>query len=67
MTKSNTDSKLFGIAYTHDGGMPPSSRIFAWKEIDGVIQTWENRDDALEACENDGWSGYVCEYPSGNR
>jgi len=57
----------YGIAHTHDGTPPPTGRIVAWTQIDGKDQTWRKSAEALEACDMDGWRGYVCEYPSGKR
>lgn len=54
--------KQYAIAYTSDGSPPPHGTIVSW-----CPKTWNNLSDALEGCENDGWRGYVCEYPSGYR
>lgn len=66
-----------GIAYTDNGSPPPpgdslpgapGGKIIGWKQDEnGKDMTWPDRGDALEACELDGWTGYVCEYPSGAR
>jgi hypothetical protein len=53
----------FGIAYTDNGEPPLEGKIIGWKENEkGEDQTFESRDAALEACDLDGWRGYVCEY-----
>lgn len=54
--------KQYGISYTSNGSPPPNGTIVSWNST-----TWNNLSDALEGCENDGWRGYVCEYPSGYR
>ena len=60
---------LYGIAFTANGQPPPASKIVGWKGTPGQTQpwTWPTQAEALEACDLDGWRGYVCEYPSGNR
>jgi hypothetical protein len=55
----------YAIAYTDNGSPPPHGKIIEWKLNNG--NPWDTDEDALEACELDGWRGYVCEYPSGNR
>jgi len=68
----------YGIAYTDNGSPPPSGKIIGWKgsETGGTLRDrmttdnpllWDNRNDALEACDLDGWRGYVCGYPNGER
>lgn len=53
--------KWYGIAFTHDGS--PTGSIVGWKKSqDGYIQVWESRDEALEANDLGGWTGYVREY-----
>lgn len=59
--------KQFGIAYTQNGSLPPHDKIIGWKKNGGQDQIWSDRDDALEANDLDGWRGYVCEYPNGER
>lgn len=54
--------KQYRIAYTDDGGLLPNSKIISWSSM-----SWDNLPDALEQCDLDGWRGYVCEYPSGQR
>jgi hypothetical protein len=56
-----------GIAYTDNGCPPPSGLIVRWKMKGIVVMLWDNRNDALEACDLDGWRGYVCQYPHGER
>lgn len=60
---------VYGIAYTANGANPSSvNKIVRWmKDPTGQIKTWEFRNLALEACEMDGWRGYVCGYPDGDR
>ena len=70
-----TTRKEYGIAYTDDGAPPTTAaKIVGWKQkgctrqapMTGTsVMTWSDRGDALEACDLDGWRGYVCEYPSG--
>lgn len=58
----------YGIAYTHNGSPPPNGNIIRWKKNDeGQDITWDLREQALEACDLDGWRGYVCGYPNGER
>ena len=57
----------YGVAYTVGGGHPDNSPIDHWKSKGGQDETWDDLGDALEACDLDGWRGYVCEYPSGYR
>ena len=52
----------YSIAYTRNGSPPPGDEIISWH-----CQTWTTKELALEACDLDGWRGYVCEFPSGNR
>ena len=59
--------KKYGIAYTARGGVPPEDPIVVWKMKDGEAETWGDLGFALEACDVDGWRGYVCEHPSGDR
>lgn len=58
----------YGIAYTKTGSTPSTNDpIIGWKQQNGTNMTWDNPAQALEACDFDGWRGYVCEYPSGKR
>lgn len=45
-------AERYGIAYTEDGS--PRAPIVAWHPT-----TWDTLPEALEACERDGWRGYV--------
>ena len=53
---------LYGIAYTDNGAPPPHGKIVGWHD-----RKHATRELALEACDLDGWRGYVCEFPSGAR
>lgn len=54
---------LHGIAYTNNGSPPSASNeIVRWMCRGDKIALWDNIYDALEACEMDGWRGYVCQY-----
>lgn len=55
--------KKWGIAFTHDGR--PGGRTIGWKETafgSGITASFADRDDALEALDLAGWTGYVREY-----
>lgn len=58
---------MHGIAYTDSGSPPPNGKIVSWKMEAGKVLLWDDRNDALAACDLDGWRGYVCQYPSGER
>jgi hypothetical protein len=60
--------KKYGIAFTkdlngsYDGG--PNGIITGWrKDKEGKIELWSTLDEALEANDLGGWTGYVKEYP----
>lgn len=46
------EPERYGIAYTEDGS--PRAPVVAWHPT-----TWDTLPEALEACERDGWRGYV--------
>lgn len=52
----------YGIAFTEE--YPPNGITGWYSEGDRVV-TWDDPYQALEQNENLGWTGYVCEYPSG--
>lgn len=55
--------KKWAIAFTHDGR--PGGRTIGWKETSYgscVTELFADRDDALEALDLAGWTGYVREY-----
>jgi len=57
----------YGIAFTADGGLPESSRIVGWRvNDDGQHLVFDSYEDALEANDLGGWTGYVRVYPSGS-
>jgi len=62
LKRKNIMIKEWGIAYTDNGSPPPSGKIMSWNG-----KRHKSLDKALEACDLDGWRGYVCEYPSGAR
>lgn len=50
----------YGIAFTN------GPIILSWKkDSSNNDQVWDSYSDALEANDLGGWTGYVCEYPSG--
>ncbi len=53
---------LYGIAFTAHGGPPPHDEVVEWH---GML--FLDRSEALEALESLGWTGYVAEYPTGER
>lgn len=54
---------LYGIAFAREGGPPSSSDpIVSWHP-----ELYLDRREALEVLESLGWTGYVAEYPSGER
>lgn len=54
------NSKQWGIAFTEGGGYPETDQILTWKSDEsGKPLLWDDRDKALEACDLDGWRGYV--------
>ncbi len=54
----------YGIAFTENGS--PTGRVLAWrKDCNNKDETWDSCDDALEANDRGGWTGYVRCYPSG--
>lgn len=59
----------YGIAYFRNDAHPaePNAEVIGWKQRNGRDIVWEDRDDALEANDLDGWRGYVCQYPSGKQ
>ena len=55
--------KRHGVAYTRDG--TPLAETITWmRGEDGQDATFATREEALEACDRDGWRGYVREYPT---
>lgn len=61
------DNMKYGVVYMWDGKHPVEvdAIIRGWLQIDGVDAVFNTREEALIACENDGWAGYTAEYPSG--
>ena len=56
--------QLYCIAYTE--GDSPTGKVISWKKnAGGEDDVYEDYSLALEANENNGWSGYVLEYPQG--
>jgi hypothetical protein len=57
----------YGVVYMHDNKHPtePNAKIRGWLQVNGHDAIFNTRNDALIACENDGWRGYTAEYPSG--
>ena len=56
--------QLYCIAYTEDDS--PIGKVLSWKKnSNGEDDVYEDYGLALEAIENDGWWGYVLEYPQG--
>ena len=56
--------QLYCIAYTEDDS--PIGKVLSWKKnSNGEDDVYEDYGLALEAIENDGWYGYVLEYPQG--
>lgn len=56
--------QLYCIAYTEDDS--PIGKVLSWKKnSNGEDDVYEDYALALEAIENDGWYGYVLEYPQG--
>lgn len=62
----STDRK-YGVCYTADGGHPEGTGavIIGWLQRNGSDAVFAVLGDALEACEMDGWAGYVVVYPTG--
>ena len=55
----------FGIAFTADGGL--TTDIIGWRQKNGADEVWDLYSEALEANDLGGWTGYVRQYPSGER
>ena len=57
---------LYGIGNTYNQEYPtPNNPAINWLQKEGADLNFTSKDEALIACENDGWRGYVCFYPSG--
>ena len=55
--------KRHGVAYTRDG--TPLAETITWMRSEGGQDaTFATREEALEACDRDGWRGYAREYPT---
>ena len=56
--------QLYCIGYTENDS--PTGKVLSWKKSsNGDDDVYEDYGLALEANENDGWRGYVLEYPQG--
>ena len=56
--------QLYCIGYTEYDS--PTGKVLYWKKkASGEDDVYEDYGLALEAIENDGWWGYVLEYPQG--
>ena len=60
-----SDVVRYGVMLTDDGS--PTGQLVGWARRRDGREVFDTLLEALEACEDMGWVGYVAEHPDGRR